>query len=62
MYISNPKPPMGTFVYSANEVSKIDNPIEFVNNNSRAKFLKDYSLERDIPMIVFGEWFFMYKS
>lgn len=53
MYASNPNV-MGVFVYSPDD--NVGNVLEFVENNlSRLDFLKKFALERDIPMIVFGD-------
>ncbi len=53
MYVSNPNV-MGVFAYSP--IDKVGNVINFVKNNSlNLDFLKKFALERDIPMIVFGD-------
>lgn len=53
MYASNPNV-MGVFAYSSSD--NVGNVLEFVENNlSRLDFLKQFAIERDIPMIVFGD-------
>ena len=53
MYASNPNV-MGVFAYSEND--NVGNVIDFVQNqSSRLDFLKKFALERNIPMIVFGD-------
>ena len=53
MYASNPKV-MGVFAYSTSNY--VGNTMNFIQNNSyRLDFLKKFALERDIPMIVFGD-------
>ena len=53
MYASNPNV-MGVFAYSpSNHVGDV---MDFVQNNStHLDFLKKFAIERDIPMIVFGD-------
>ena len=53
MYVSNPNV-MSVFAYSTSD--HVGNVMDFVqNSSSRLDFLKKYALERDIPMIVFGD-------
>ena len=60
MYISNPKPPMAVFAYPKEEFGdeRKDNPIDFLNQTNvteRTDFLQQYAIDRDIPLIVFGD-------
>ncbi len=53
MYASNPNV-MGVFAYS--QSNHVENVINFMQNeSSRLDFLKKFALEREIPMIVFGD-------
>ena len=53
MYASNPNV-MGVFAYS--QSNHVENVIDFMQNeSSRLDFLKKFALEREIPMIVFGD-------
>lgn len=55
MYASNPDV-MAVFAYSKNYKNSVGQPVEFVNSNAeRLDFLRNFALERDIPMIVFGD-------
>ncbi len=50
MFVSNPRV-MGVFVYDY-EDNTIGNPIHYTNN--KFTFLKQYALEKNIPLVVFG--------
>ncbi|MCQ2738943.1 MAG: HD domain-containing protein, partial [bacterium] len=55
MYISNPSEVMGVFAYSQND-NIGPSATEFVErNNERLGFLKQYALERNIPLVIFGD-------
>ena len=56
MYGSNPTDVMGVFGYPENETSKIgDNIFDCIKHNNKLNgFLRQYALERDIPMYIFG--------
>lgn len=56
MYGSNPSDVMGVFGYPENLDGKIgDNIFDFVKSNDKLNgFLRQYALERDIPMYIFG--------
>ena len=56
MYGSNPSDVMGVFGYPEDLQGNIgDNIFDFVKNNDKLNgFLRQYALERDIPMYIFG--------
>ena len=62
MYISNPNRVSGVFVYPQETNREIGNPVEFLhsessadNVNGRTSFLRRYAIERNIPLILFGD-------
>ena len=55
-YGSNPERVMATFAYEANVEATIDNPVEFINNNSRRlDYLIRFNHDHDIPIVLLGD-------